>query len=224
MPAVAVAHDYGDKGGPAHRNASPNVGVTSRTRLPKTLKLQQRPMHGMNVISRKTIDQFSKKHADAKGSLLTWYRETIHASWTGPADIKERYPSASFLSNNIVIFNIKGNRYRLAARCAGLRGAHVHLLLRRVVGGFPADGVVTFCGGGDLQGRSLQDNHANLEVRRAGHPRTVHVCARQVGNLAVADGFDSRARAGRLAADRLDFVYGDRGRDLPGGWVAGLVR
>jgi len=73
---------------------------------------------GMNVISRKTIDQFSRKHADAKGSLLAWYRETIHASWAGPTDIKERYPAASFLSNNIVIFNIKGNRYRLVAQVA----------------------------------------------------------------------------------------------------------
>jgi len=73
---------------------------------------------GMNVISRKTIDQFSRKHADAKGPLLAWYRETIHASWAGPADIKERYPSASFLSNNIVIFNVKGNSYRLAVQVA----------------------------------------------------------------------------------------------------------
>lgn len=73
---------------------------------------------GMNVISRKTIDQFTRKHADAKGPLLAWYRETIHASWDGPADIKDRYPSVSFLSNNIVIFNIKGNRYRLAVQVA----------------------------------------------------------------------------------------------------------
>jgi mRNA interferase HigB len=72
----------------------------------------------MNVISRKSIDQFSKKHADARGSLLSWYRESIHASWTGPADIKERYPSASLLPNNMVIFNIRGNRYRLVVQVA----------------------------------------------------------------------------------------------------------
>ena len=85
---------------------------------------------GMNVISRKTIDQFYRKHADSKGSLLAWYRETIHASWTGPADIKERYPSASFLSNNTVIFNIKGNRYRLAVQVA----YHTKIVMIRWIG------------------------------------------------------------------------------------------
>ncbi|MDD5286001.1 MAG: type II toxin-antitoxin system HigB family toxin [Desulfuromonadaceae bacterium] len=72
----------------------------------------------MNVISLITIDLFSRKHADAKGPLLAWYREATHASWLSPADIKLRYPSVSFLSNNMVIFNIKGNRYRLVVQVA----------------------------------------------------------------------------------------------------------
>ena len=72
----------------------------------------------MNVISRRSIDQFYRKHADAKGSLLSWYHEVTHASWRGPADIKLRYPSSSFISNNMVIFNIKGNRYRLVVQVA----------------------------------------------------------------------------------------------------------
>jgi mRNA interferase HigB len=72
----------------------------------------------VNVISLITIYQFFRKHADAKGSLLSWYREVAHASWSGPADIKLRYPSASFLSSNMVIFNIKGNHYRLVVQVA----------------------------------------------------------------------------------------------------------
>ena len=67
----------------------------------------------MNVIARRTLDSFFKKHADSKGALLTWYHKTKAATWTGPQDIKNEYPQASFLENNRVIFNIKGNRYRL---------------------------------------------------------------------------------------------------------------
>jgi len=72
----------------------------------------------MNVISRKTIDQFHKKHADAKGSILSWYSEATNALWVCPADIKLRYPSARFLANNVVIFNIRGNNYRLVVQVA----------------------------------------------------------------------------------------------------------
>ncbi len=36
-----------------------------------------------------------------------------HANWTGPKDIKRIYPSVSFLAENRVVFNIKGNKYRV---------------------------------------------------------------------------------------------------------------
>jgi len=72
----------------------------------------------MNVISRKKIDQFTKKHSDSKQQLLSWYRETCHAEWNSPQDIKNRYRSADFLKDNIVIFNIKGNSYRLVVKVA----------------------------------------------------------------------------------------------------------
>lgn len=36
-----------------------------------------------------------------------------NATWTGPADIKARYPTASFVNDDRVVFNIKGNRYRV---------------------------------------------------------------------------------------------------------------
>jgi len=70
----------------------------------------------MNVISRKKIFEFIKKHADVKNALLSWYKEASNAVWTKPQDIKSFYPSASFLGKNIVIFNIKGNKYRLAVK------------------------------------------------------------------------------------------------------------
>jgi len=42
-----------------------------------------------------------------------WYALASRADWETPADIKEAYRSASFTANNRVVFNIKGNDYRL---------------------------------------------------------------------------------------------------------------
>jgi antitoxin component HigA of HigAB toxin-antitoxin module/mRNA-degrading endonuclease HigB of HigAB toxin-antitoxin module len=46
-------------------------------------------------------------------SLNAWIDETRKALWTQPNDIKANYATASFLSGNRVVFNIKGNKYRL---------------------------------------------------------------------------------------------------------------
>lgn len=42
----------------------------------------------------------------------------MHAHWKAPQDIKQRYPSASFIARNRVVFNIKGNEYRLVVAVA----------------------------------------------------------------------------------------------------------
>lgn len=70
----------------------------------------------MNVLKRKTLIDYGKSYSDAKGQLDAWYDEAVKAHWTGPQEIKDRYASASFLHNNMVIFNIKGNRYRLVVK------------------------------------------------------------------------------------------------------------
>lgn len=67
----------------------------------------------MRVISRKTLRDFWKRHADAEQPLRAWFHEARNAHWTSFADIKARYSSADALSGNCVVFNIKGNRYRL---------------------------------------------------------------------------------------------------------------
>lgn len=67
----------------------------------------------MNVISRKTIVNFIKKHPNSKSSLESWYYEARHDNWKTTMDIKQKYPTASFLKDNKVIFNISGNKYRL---------------------------------------------------------------------------------------------------------------
>ncbi len=72
----------------------------------------------MKVHCRKTVSQFIKKHADVKTSLEAWYNETVRAKWAGPVDIKRKFASASFLADNHVVFNIKGNRYRIVVKIA----------------------------------------------------------------------------------------------------------
>jgi mRNA interferase HigB len=70
----------------------------------------------VRVIARKTLRDFWVKHPDAEQPLKTWYAEASHSAWVHPKDIKARFPAASFLAGNRVVFNIRGNRYRLIAR------------------------------------------------------------------------------------------------------------
>lgn len=67
----------------------------------------------MRVISRKILRQFWDKHPDAGQQLRAWYTDVKHAKWKKPSDIKATYQTASFISNNRVVFNIKGNKYRI---------------------------------------------------------------------------------------------------------------
>lgn len=70
----------------------------------------------MRIISRKKLRDFWRAHADSEQSLKAWFHETKIAQWTSFSDIKKRYPSADLLPNNRVVFNIKGNSYRLIVR------------------------------------------------------------------------------------------------------------
>lgn len=83
----------------------------------------------MKVLGRTLIEEFYAKHADARGPLLAWYQEAVAAQWRTPHDVKQRYPSASPLGDGRVIFNVKGNRYRLEAVIAYQAGT---VVIRRV--------------------------------------------------------------------------------------------
>jgi mRNA interferase HigB len=70
----------------------------------------------LRVIAKKTLQIFWIKHPDCEQQLKAWYQEASKALWVGPKDIKREYPSCSFLQNNRIVFNIKGNHYRLIVR------------------------------------------------------------------------------------------------------------
>ena len=72
----------------------------------------------MRIVPLQTLRAYWIKNPDTEQSLLAWYDEVLSEKWTQPADIKERYASASILKKRRVVFNIKGNKYRLIVAVA----------------------------------------------------------------------------------------------------------
>jgi len=70
----------------------------------------------MRIISRKAIIDFYQRYPDSKRSLEAWFHEVRQAEWKTPSDVKLLYPSASILKKGRVVFNNRGNRYRLIAK------------------------------------------------------------------------------------------------------------
>lgn len=72
----------------------------------------------MRVIAYRSLQNFWSLHPAAEHALKAWYDEVKKALWQQPADIKAHYRNASFVGNNRVVFNIKGNDYRLIVAVA----------------------------------------------------------------------------------------------------------
>jgi len=68
------------------------------------------------VIAKRTLREFWEKHATSEQQLKSWFRETEKASWTTLNELKKDYPSASILKDSRVVFNIKGNDFRLIVK------------------------------------------------------------------------------------------------------------
>ena len=75
----------------------------------------------MRVIARKTLREFveglkgSKDQKAVKSALDAWFHEALRAGWKTPADVLKAYANASIVGPDRVVFNIKGNDYRLVA-------------------------------------------------------------------------------------------------------------
>lgn len=73
----------------------------------------------MRIIARRTLQDFvgkrsgSKDYAALKSALDSWFAEVSKAKWKNSSDVKKNYATASIVSNERVVFNIKGNDYRL---------------------------------------------------------------------------------------------------------------
>lgn len=70
----------------------------------------------MRIIALSTLKAFweeSPEYMDAKEPTLAWYRHTLAADWSAPADVKQDFRNASILKDGRAVFNIAGNKYRL---------------------------------------------------------------------------------------------------------------
>lgn len=70
----------------------------------------------MRIVAKKILREFWEKHNDCEQQLKAWYQEASKAEWTNPNEIKSKYPSASIIGNDRIVFNIKGNTYRLIVK------------------------------------------------------------------------------------------------------------
>lgn len=67
----------------------------------------------MRIIAKSTLREFWEKHNDAEVPLKTWHKIVEKQNWKNMHDIKQMFGDASIIGNNRVVFNIKGNNYRL---------------------------------------------------------------------------------------------------------------
>jgi mRNA interferase HigB len=70
----------------------------------------------MRIIKRKTLSDYWEKHKDLKSALQSWYAEAKAADWKTPNEILARFPYADPVGENRVVFNLKGNHYRLVVK------------------------------------------------------------------------------------------------------------
>lgn len=74
----------------------------------------------MRVIAVSTLQAFWKepRFEDSEAPLRAWLEEVRQARWLQPSDVKAQFGNASILKNRRVVFNIKGNDYRLVVAVA----------------------------------------------------------------------------------------------------------
>ncbi len=68
------------------------------------------------IFAKSTLRNFWECHTDSEQNLKTWYDTTMSSDWETPNDVKQTYANASILKNGRIVFNIKGNSFRLIVK------------------------------------------------------------------------------------------------------------
>lgn len=68
------------------------------------------------IFSKSTLREYWVKHPDTEQYLKTWYDTVMSSEWKTPNDVKKTYVNASILKDSRIVFNIKGNDYRLIVK------------------------------------------------------------------------------------------------------------
>lgn len=67
----------------------------------------------MNLLGKNILHDFKERHADARSQVGSWEQEVEKAEWNTPHELKSRFPKASLLKNQQVVFDICYNKYRI---------------------------------------------------------------------------------------------------------------
>lgn len=68
------------------------------------------------IFAKSTLREYWEKNPDSEQHLKTWYDTVMSSDWKNQNDVKKTYANASILKNSRVVFNIKGNAYRLVVK------------------------------------------------------------------------------------------------------------
>jgi len=68
------------------------------------------------IFSKSTLREYWEKHPETEQYLKTWYDTAMNANWKNPNEVKKTYATASILKEERIVFNIKGNSYRLIVK------------------------------------------------------------------------------------------------------------
>lgn len=86
-----------------------------RDTLPST---EHQESQSMKLVGREVLERFCAAHPDCRPWISAWIADLPGSHWRTPQDIKSRYSAVSFLADNVVIFNVRGNSYRMVVRVA----------------------------------------------------------------------------------------------------------
>ena len=67
------------------------------------------------IFAKSILREYWEKHPDAEQYLKTWYDTAMNSEWKSPNAVKQTYENASILKDSQIVYNIKGNSYRLVA-------------------------------------------------------------------------------------------------------------
>ncbi len=76
----------------------------------------------MRLLNKKLLFGFKNEHVDARSQIESWEEEIEEAQWDTPHKLKAKYPKASLIRNQHVVFNICGNRYRILVQISYKNG------------------------------------------------------------------------------------------------------
>src|SRR5689334_20238072 len=70
----------------------------------------------MVIISKSSLNQFIIQHHASKDRLLDWYLKTKESDWASLSDVKNVFRTVDYVGDDLYVFNIGGNNFRLVAR------------------------------------------------------------------------------------------------------------